>query len=41
MWDIIQNIIGTENQRNEVIKIGLEQLVSFIELVSVSLFEFI
>ena len=29
MWDIIQNIKGTDNQRNEVMIMGLDQPVSF------------
>ena len=35
MWDIIQNSNGTKIQRNEVIIIGLEQLVSSLGRVSV------
>ena len=35
MWDISQNIKGTENQRNDVIITGLEQLVSSFGRVSV------
>ena len=39
MWDIIQNSNGTKVQRNEVIIIGLEQLVSSLGRVSVSRLE--
>ena len=35
MWDITQNIKGTDNQRNAVITVGLEQLVSSFGRVSV------
>ena len=35
MWDISQNIKGTENQRNDVIITGLERLVSSFGRVSV------
>ena len=41
MWDITQNIKGTDNQRNDVITVGLEQLVSSFGRVSVSLFELV
>ena len=36
MWDITQNIKGTDNQRNDVIIIGLKQLVSSFGRGSVS-----
>ena len=35
-WDITQNIKGTDNQRNDVITIGLEQSVSSFFRVLVS-----
>ena len=36
MWDISQNIKGTDNQRNDVITIGLEQSASSFFRVLVS-----
>ena len=40
MWDIIQNIKGTDNQTNDVITVGLEQLVCVFETLLKSLFDF-